>query len=392
MLEHRERLTQKTHSMNNTDSKFVPASQRRAFAQTCACGKPNTDGKYCVKTDGSAFCHSCGKYFPNPDEEPKERTPSPLPIVEKPATYHDIKQMDTTLKGYDRNNLITFMQSLLPEINVSEKAKSAGIGSSNHYGGNSTVFWQIDEKGNIRGGKIIKYNPLTGKRIKESTPPVSWVHSTLRIPNFTLKQCLFGAHLLKGNTKPVSIVESEKTAFLMSLIDANRIWVATGGKENLKYDLLKVLKGRKITAHPDNGEFEHWKEKADTFSVYGITIKVSKLFQGEDKPKGWDIADEVIKNLQDTTPEQPIKRKSYEDYTRQERLMFGMQHFKKEDLQQLANDLFLNCREMAYQPMTDCLGIYEGLNPTDASDILDLFCLNNILSVTDQGYTLKQRP
>jgi len=43
------------------------------------------------------------------------------------------------------------------------------------------------------------------------------VHSILEIPKYNLKQCLFGLHLLNENLKQVAIVESEKTALIMSI-------------------------------------------------------------------------------------------------------------------------------------------------------------------------------
>ena len=66
------------------------------------------------------------------------------------------------------------------------------------------IFYQIDRQGKCRTGKVMKYNPQTGRRIKDDTakPPITWVHSLLKqqgvLPqDRELTQCLFGEHLLK---------------------------------------------------------------------------------------------------------------------------------------------------------------------------------------------------
>ena len=77
----------------------------------------------------------------------------------------------------------------------------------------------MDNTGNIRSGKIMAYDTTTGKRLKnkDGKPLINWVHSILEIPKYNLKQCLFGLHLLNENLKQVAIVESEKTALIMSI-------------------------------------------------------------------------------------------------------------------------------------------------------------------------------
>lgn len=278
---------------------FVSASNRYRIAKYCPCGKLNRDGKFCPDKENpnAGYCHSCGKTFLG--TAVNKTYLSSLPTIEKPATYHPIEIMRRSLKGYDNNNLIAFCKRLFPTKDVEGLAKVYGIGTSNLYKGNSTIFWQIDTEKNVRGGKIIKYNSINGKRLKEPKvfPAVTWVHSILKLSDFNLKQCLFGCHLLAENTKGIAIVESEKTAFIMAIVDNSRIWLATGAKDNFKYDLLKCLKGRNVTAYPDNGEFELWHKRATSLSIYGIKIKVSNLLESTANPQGWDLADEIIFSL-----------------------------------------------------------------------------------------------
>ena len=48
----------------------------------------------------------------------------------------------------------------------------------------------------------------------------------------------------EGNV--IGLVESEKTAVLMSLFKPQYTWLATGGKSGLKHDFLKPIKEYKI--------------------------------------------------------------------------------------------------------------------------------------------------
>jgi hypothetical protein len=123
-----------------------------------------------------------------------------------------------------------------------------------------TIFWQIDGCGKIRTGKIIQYG-MDGRRCKDVMPPVLWVHTVLKISDFSLIQiqCLFGEHLLRDATKMIAIVESEKTAIIASVYLPTFIWLACGGSEGLNFDKCKCLKGRKVVLlYPDVGMFDKW--------------------------------------------------------------------------------------------------------------------------------------
>ena len=150
-----------------------------------------------------------------------------------------------------------------------------------------------------RTGKCIEYNPITGKKQK-----INWVHSMAKLPNFNLEQCLFGLHLIHlDKTKPIAIVESEKTAIIASLAFPEYIWMATGGLNNLKEKLLLPLKGRNVILFPDAGCYNIWKDKIATLPS-NINIQISDLLYRkatpEQKNEGLDIADYIVdiwKNL-----------------------------------------------------------------------------------------------
>ena len=117
------------------------------------------------------------------------------------------------------------------------------------------------------------YNPENGHRIKEPQAFVSWALSELHLPDFHLKQCLFGEHLLKGSSSsPVMLVESEKTAIIMSHFISDYIWLATGGKNGcFNREAMLALQGRDVTLIPDLSE--QWKAKSSL--LLGICKKVS---------------------------------------------------------------------------------------------------------------------
>lgn len=227
------------------------------------------------------------------------RRPRPLRrprLIVPPTSYIPNEKMEASLKEYDKNNFVSFLSNLNPELqNV--VIRRYNIGTSKRWDG-ATIFWQVDIKGKVRTGKIMLYSPETGKRVKEPHPHFSWAHT--QIENFQLKQCLFGEHLLKGNNSPVGIVESEKTAVVASLYLPKFIWLATGGLSNLTPEKCQVLKGRNVVLFPDLNGHEKWEEKAKEIreKVKDIKVVVSKLLEekcnSEDREKGLDIADYLI--------------------------------------------------------------------------------------------------
>lgn len=157
-----------------------------------------------------------------------------------------------------------------------------------------TVFWQIDINGEIRGGKSIPYLQ-NGHRDKTDKYPVSWLHKALAWRGYfhgeELQQCFFGEHLLAARPDaPVAIVESEKTAIMLSIWSKPFIWLATGGSQGLKNETKnKVLAGREVLLIPDNGQYWNWKATADA-NGWQIRNEIEKYPVFE----GCDILDMVV--------------------------------------------------------------------------------------------------
>ena len=185
------------------------------------------------------------------------------------------------------------------------------VGTSKKWGG-STIFWQIDVNGNVRTGKIMKYDDKTGHRIKEPHSLVTWVHSELKLPDFTLRQCFFGEHLLtdKTTTKTIAIVESEKTAIIATHFMSDFVWLATGGMNGcFNKDAVEVLSGREVVLVPDLGAMDKWKSKLPLLQSICKQVLVSSILEDnatdEQKTKGLDIADFL---LMTETPQMALQR------------------------------------------------------------------------------------
>ena len=173
-----------------------------------------------------------------------------------------------------------------------------------------TVFWQIDEDGRARTGKMMLYKP-DGHRDKETPYNFSWVHSTLNRKHLIdtskaeVKQCLFGLHLLNAYPNAeVKIVESEKTAIIMAIAYGNhygQVWMACGGAENLTRErLAPIIKSkRSITIYPDRDKVAEWTAKASNMGYLHMSVDsvpVTKWWKLCDGEKA-DIADVVVRGI-----------------------------------------------------------------------------------------------
>lgn len=215
-----------------------------------------------------------------------------------------------TMQSHAPNNFLQFLSHRFGVETAQQLASKYRIGTAKKWPG-ATVFWQVDSTGRIRGGKVMDYNSVTGKRIKdldsdgESNDRISWAHTCLKYKDYNLKQCLFGEHLLREEPfAPVALVESEKTAIILCVFFPQFIWLATGGQKGLTTEKLQVLKKRKVTLFPDLKGYDMWEAKAREFSYladFDTSFYLEQIATEEERKQGLDLADFIFRpdfNLQ----------------------------------------------------------------------------------------------
>jgi hypothetical protein len=288
----------------------LPFEKKRTRVKYCPCGKSNKDGKFAPFEgfEDKGFCHSCLELFPHEENEnegkEKDSQKSFSPPPPKPVSFIDPQFMEASLKGYDQNNFVLFLEKTFGKSKAMKAVEAYKIGTSKRWPG-SNIFWQIDHNNKIRSGKIMLYDASTGKRQNKN----SWVHSVLKLDDFNLDQCLFGSHLINSDpVKNVAIVESEKTAIISSILIHDFIWLASGGKGGLRPEKFQSLKNRNVFLFPDLTKpgdkqncFELWNEKTKELSneLPGTLFYVSDYLETkateEEKIQGLDIADYFLK-------------------------------------------------------------------------------------------------
>lgn len=255
--------------------------------------------------------HSCG-YELNPYKDGYTKGQSSSFLPSQPVKREPSYVPESVIKSYGQGNdyFYAFLTNRYGE-KASQSLQNYRVGTSNHYGyERGTIFWQVDKDGNIRAGKVMVYDPKTGKRIKNRQNWVHKLHPNLKKTEFNLSQCLFGTHLLalpENQAKTVCIVESEKTAIIASIHFPEYLWLATGSLHNLKAESLQPLAKRKVILVPDTSlpnrqgqtAFDLWNEKAHHIRLTAkIDLSVSDILErianDTERALGYDLADYLL--------------------------------------------------------------------------------------------------
>ena len=265
--------------------------------------------KYNIDTDMQDF-----NYTPPP---PRPQ-PAPLPMLVLPDW---MVRHTTQPSKLAQDDLVNWLRTGI-KWDSAQRARFDQVLSDYRLGYSSksfmTVFWQIDEKGNVRTGKMMRYKPDGHRDRERNKYTFDYVHSTLfrskGCPDYSedkqeMKQCLFGLHLLHRYEEPriaqtVNLVESEKTAIIMAIAYGNNsksMWMATGGMENLTEEKLapNIKAKKKIVCWPDRDGIAKWEKRISELNCKEITINtkpVTEWWQPGDGDKA-DIADVVVRML-----------------------------------------------------------------------------------------------
>ena len=226
------------------------------------------------------------------------------------------------------------------------------VGASKHGG---VIFWQIDHEGRVHDGKVMYYLPDCHRNKSKAAHP-TWVSSLLvrrekaASRQNTTSHCFFGQHLLghtdylnvtqksqkyfvhtksvceKGcalsnhklqnskfklqrNKPVVCVVEAEKSAFILSELYPDNIWLAAGGLGEVQPDKFRALRGRKVILFPDTDPdgiaFQRWTEAANqvmqaSFWEESPPIRVSSILEEhateEQKERKVDLVDYLFEH------------------------------------------------------------------------------------------------
>ena len=171
----------------------------------------------------------------------------------------------------------------------------------------AVIFWEIDQQGHCHNGKFMHY--LSNCHRDKSRNP-TWAAAELKksgqlSQDFENPHCLFGLHLINtGAVKPphIAIVESEKTAVIMSEIIPEFIWLSCGGLQMFKPELLSPLTDHKVILFPDTDEsgeaFTTWTQiaqQANKLYPFKHPLRISNLLESaaslDQKQRKIDIVD-----------------------------------------------------------------------------------------------------
>jgi len=204
---------------------------------------------------------------------------------EKETTFLKIEDLDKTL-FYQKNSLISFLNQYLSNEELIKAIENYFIGFTKDM----IIFWQVDIDGRIRTGKKMLYKE-NGKRDKYH---LYLMHREIYKREFVVKECYFGEHLISQfEEKDISIVESEKSALICSVVWPDQVWLSTGGKNKWLESSWPALQGRKITLIPDEDAIEEWEEMMIAMQMVELDVSIDKICEGKEGQS--DIADLIIK-------------------------------------------------------------------------------------------------
>jgi len=249
--------------------------------------------------------------------------------------------LKATLKGYESN---VFINNLMKYENTPFNASDISKAISLYYLGTITkgvnkgaiCFPFIDINGKVRTIQAKQFDSenhttkttfihaIMQQHYKnENLPFPLWLNDYLNNEKFV--SCLFGEHLLKKYpTNPVALVEAPKSAIYSTLFfgfpdnPKNYIWLSTYNLSSLTLEKCEVLQGRNVVLFPDLSKdgkaFDLWHTKANEFkkAIPNTNFNVSDLLEknatAEQKNKGLDIADYLIKIKRQTEPKETAKK------------------------------------------------------------------------------------
>lgn len=266
--------------------------------------------KYDIEVEGME------KFKDKPKSKPRDYQlqAEALPVFVLPMSMYE-----RSTKGLYNDVLVRWIYQ--HHWDASQRGRIANVLKAYHVGTATTknneqftIFWYLDESGNLCTGKMIRYK-YNGHRMKKEDGvknATDWIHAWLfrsdASPQYDRekndwKRTYFGMHMIdRVPDATINIVESEKTAVIMAIAYGNPqrdLWIACGSKTNLTREKLKPLidRQRDIVLYPDRDGVEAWKDTADAIGYDRLRVNdepVTSWWRPEDGEKA-DIADVVLR-------------------------------------------------------------------------------------------------
>lgn len=194
---------------------------------------------------------------------------------EPPLKYVYPEVLNKTIRK-PTDNLFIWLSSLFNEKDVQTIYDKYKVGNLIHKLGIQTIFWYIDKEGNICHDKKMVYNE-NGHRDKAYGGGRKF-----KVDFGYRGRCYFGEHLLKDRKEGqrVFVVESEKTALILSLFYPKNIYLATGGA-----NMLHKVEDDWVLLRDYDKAGEMWEGRGKCTAWWEYYPKVEE---------GWDIADALL--------------------------------------------------------------------------------------------------
>lgn len=156
------------------------------------------------------------------------------------------------------------------------------------------MFWMIDDMNTPLDAHI-------GDR---------WISQLLKqreplIANWQVQHCLFGLHLLTHTESPISIVESESSAIVLSALFPETIWLAYATTSHLVPDLFAPLEGHIVTIYPNTdptlSTYLFFQDLVTlTQQQYDLDITISPLLEDNATPTQKDRCIDLLDFLKES--------------------------------------------------------------------------------------------
>ena len=182
----------------------------------------------------------------------------------------------------------------LSEAQMAHAAERYRLGKSKN---GKPIFWMIDERGIVRDGRIGD----------------TWVSMIFkrRYPEcgryIVAKHCLFGEHLVSPHCCTVAIVESERSAVVLSELFPECIWMAYSYPSNFTVDKLAHLQGCVVSIYPHTDPtgctYVSFLELADQARrLYDIDLSVVSLLEEHASEEQTERCIDILDFITESSP------------------------------------------------------------------------------------------